>query len=136
MDTTSKIIVGVAIAVLLLVGAVFMFSKGGSTTEGAQSESGPLDAFAQCLGEKGAKFYGAFWCPHCQNQKAMFGSAQKHLPYVECSTTDGKGRLPVCEEVNIEGYPTWIFADNSRLSGEVELKVLAEKTGCELPTQQ
>ena len=45
-----------------------------------------LEPFAQCLKEEGAVFYGAFWCPHCQRTKAMFGSAAASLPYVECST--------------------------------------------------
>lgn len=89
-------------------------------------------AFAECLGEKGATFYGAFWCPHCQNQKAMFGAADKYLPYVECSTPDAKGQLPVCTEKEIKSYPTWEFADGSRLTGEIALETLATKTGCEL----
>jgi hypothetical protein len=94
-----------------------------------------LDAFATCLGEKGAKFYGAFWCPHCQNQKKMFGTAADKLPYTECSTADGKGMLQVCTDAKIEGFPTWVFADDSRLSGEVQLATLAEKTQCVLPTE-
>lgn len=99
----------------------------------APREPGKYDAFAQCLTEKGAVFYGAFWCPHCQNQKAMFGKSAKLLSYVECATPDGKGRLPICEEKKIEGYPTWEFADGSREAGEVPLRRLAEKTGCALP---
>ncbi|MEK7195547.1 MAG: hypothetical protein AAB655_02540 [Patescibacteria group bacterium] len=94
-----------------------------------------LDSFAQCLKDKGAVFYGAFWCPHCVNQKNMFGGSERLLPYVECSTSDGRSQLPVCKDKNIEGYPTWEFADSSRLSGEIQLKTLAEKTGCELPTK-
>lgn len=94
---------------------------------------GELDSFASCLGEKGAVFYGAFWCPHCQNQKKMFGKSEKKLPYVECSTSDGRSQLPICIEKKIEGYPTWEFADGSRLSGEIKLETLAEKTGCILP---
>lgn len=92
-----------------------------------------LDEFARCLEDKGAIFYGAFWCPHCQNQKAMFGRSQRLLPYVECSTPDGKSQLEVCKEKNIEGYPTWEFSDRSREAGEVPLARLAEKTGCKLP---
>ena len=92
-----------------------------------------LDQFAQCLGEQGATFYGAFWCPHCQNQKKLFGKSEKYLPYVECSTTNGSGQLPVCSEKGIESYPTWEFADGSRENGELSLSRLAEKTGCELP---
>jgi thiol-disulfide isomerase/thioredoxin len=32
---------------------------------------GKYDEFAKCLTDNGAKFYGAFWCPHCQAQKKM-----------------------------------------------------------------
>lgn len=96
----------------------------------APSKLGP---FAQCLKEKGATFYGAFWCPHCQAQKRMFGSAASELPYTECSTPNGQGQLQVCIDKGIQQYPTWEFADGSRLTGEVPLAQLAEKTGCELP---
>lgn len=95
--------------------------------------SGKLDGFAQCLNDKGAVFYGAFWCTHCQNQKKLFGPSAKLLPYVECSTPDGQSKLPRCTEKNIEGYPTWEFAEGSRLSGVLSLARLAEKTGCTLP---
>mgnify|MGYP003393960852 CR=1 FL=1 len=92
-----------------------------------------LDSFAQCLKDSGAKFYGAFWCSHCQNQKAEFGSAKRLLPYIECSTPDGKGQLKVCKDANIEGYPTWEFVDSSRVGGEMSLQALSEKTNCQLP---
>jgi len=98
----------------------------------SQNQPGKLDTFAQCLKDKGAVFYGAFWCPHCQNQKAMFGKSAKLLPYVECSTPDGKVQLQICKDKNIEGYPTWEFSDGSRESGEVPLNRLSEKTGCPL----
>lgn len=40
---------------------------------------------ARQLKVAGAHMYGAFWCGHCQEQKAMFGKqAQADLPYVEC----------------------------------------------------
>src|SRR3989344_3959499 len=90
---------------------------------------GQLDSFAVCLKDKGAVFYGAFWCPHCQNQKTMFGNSAKKLPYVECSNPSGSGQLQICTDKKIEGYPTWEFADGSRLTGEIPLSTLAEKTG-------
>ncbi|MDA1335105.1 MAG: hypothetical protein O2794_03800 [bacterium] len=95
---------------------------------------GPLDNFARCLEENNATFYGAFWCPHCQNQKALFGSSEKHIPYVECSTPDGKGQTEECSSKDITSYPTWEFGDESRILGEVSIRDLAEKTGCELPS--
>ena len=94
-----------------------------------------LDAFAQCLKEKKAVFYGAFWCSHCENQKALFGKSVTFLPYVECSAPDRKSQLSVCVEKGVKNYPTWDFPDGSREVGEVSLKKLAEKTGCELPQQ-
>lgn len=94
---------------------------------------GKLDAFATCLADEGSKFYGAFWCPRCGEQKAMFGRSARLIPYVECSTPDGRGQLDICVEAGIEGYPTWEFADGSRVSGVTSLDILAEKTSCELP---
>jgi thiol-disulfide isomerase/thioredoxin len=121
---------------LLWVLVAALFSWGIYAAVQYQSSPGELDGFASCLKEKGAIFYGAFWCPHCQNQKKMFGKSADMLAYVECSTPDGRGQYPVCVEKEIKGYPTWVFADGSRLSGEVELETLAEKTGCELPAKQ
>lgn len=97
------------------------------------AQPGKLDGFAKCLSDKGAKFYGAFWCSHCQNQKELFGASKNLLPYVECSEVDGTTQTKVCADAKVEGYPTWEFADKSRLSGEVNLQTLAEKTGCQLP---
>jgi thiol-disulfide isomerase/thioredoxin len=117
----------ITLIVALLIGGFWWYQN----HSGNQPEN--LDAFTQCLKDEGAVFYGAFWCPHCQNQKALFGESAELLPYTECSTPDGQGRLPVCEEKKIEGYPTWIFSDDTRKSGEVPLEELAVKTGCLLP---
>lgn len=117
-----------SIAFLVLAGIIGLSYRENNTP-------GKLDSFAQCLTQKGAIFYGAFWCPHCQNQKKMFGRSAKLLPYIECSTQNGQGQLPICNEKKIEGYPTWEFADGSRLGGEVPLSKLAEKTACILPQE-
>ena len=98
------------------------------------SQPGPLDDFAQCLKDKKVIFYGAFWCPHCQNQKKLFGRSASLLPYVECSTANGQGMLPICQDNQVTGYPTWVFPDETRESGEVQLATLAERSGCLLPT--
>ena len=99
----------------------------------ASTTTSKYNTFAQCLTDKGLKFYGAFWCPHCQAQKREFGGAVKLLPYVECSTPDGKGQMQVCIDEKIASYPTWVLPNGDRLSGEQSLKALAEKSGCSLP---
>lgn len=117
-------IVGIGVAVV-----VFVFVGFGIWN---RTQPGKYDTFAQCLGEKGAIFYGAFWCPHCQEQKAMFGNSKNKLPYTECSTPDGQGQLAVCKDVGVKSYPTWILKDGEHLNGAQPLATLAEKTGCEL----
>lgn len=118
--------VGITLVAVLLVGGFVFF---------AQQSSGPgkYDDFAKCLKDKGAVFYGAFWCPHCQNQKRMFGSSEQYLPFVECSTDDGKGQTQICKDKKIQNYPTWEFKDGSRKTGEVSLEDLAKVTSCQLP---
>jgi thiol-disulfide isomerase/thioredoxin len=93
---------------------------------------GQYDSFAECLKDNGAKFYGAFWCPHCQSQKREFGRSERLLSYIECSTPDGRGQTIECKEKGIQSYPTWIFANGEKITGEIPLATLAEKTGCQL----
>ena len=131
---TQKTIFFIVIIVLVLgaVGTFIIRGSGPTTTVN-------YDAFATCLKDKGAVFYGAFWCSHCQAQKKAFGSSQKLLPYVECSTPDAAGQLKVCADKKIESYPTWILADgtiipdDSPVGAGVKLETLATKTGCVLP---
>jgi hypothetical protein len=99
------------------------------------SETGPGDAFAKCLTDAGTVMYGAYWCPHCLNQKEAFGDAWDYVNYVECSLPNRAGSTQVCTDAGIESYPTWEFADGSRQSGEVPLTTLAELTGCVLPVE-
>ena len=126
MQKQTKFIIFILVVVIIIGGVGLYF---GLKTE----KPGKLDQFAQCIKSSGAVFYGTFWCPHCQAQKKAFGSSVKYLPYVECSTPDGQGQLDICKANGIEGYPTWVFKDQTRLSGEIKLETLAEKTQCPLP---
>lgn len=128
----QKIILGVVGLLIAASVGIFMLSPQNSPLTGS-IPPGTYAPLAQCLTDAGAVFYGAFWCPHCQAQKRLFGDAADLLPYVECSTPDGEGQLPICAEAEIKSYPTWVFADGTRLSGEVPLATLAEKTNCILP---
>jgi hypothetical protein len=118
--------ISIGIIVVVIVAALILLQR-------ASDKPGKLDTFAACLGDQGATFFGAFWCPHCAQQKAMFGSSVEFLPYKECSTPDSKGQTQICIDAGIQSYPTWQFADGSRVTGVQELSTLAEKTGCPLP---
>jgi hypothetical protein len=125
---SKNTIISIFIIIIALGSILFFVNK-------ADQKPGQYDEFASCLAEEEATFYGAFWCQHCQSQKALFGrKSAKLLPYVECSTPDGKSSTQVCIDAEIESYPTWEFADGSRENGLVSLETLAEKTSCELPS--
>ena len=117
------------IVMLVIIGGVVWLVR-------TPGKPGELDAFAQCIKDSGATYYGAFWCPNCKNQEARFGRSAKLLPRIECSTPDGKGQLQVCKEAKVEGYPTWDFADGTREVGNLPLERLSQFTGCSLPAQE
>jgi hypothetical protein len=112
----------VAVLVAAIIGGIVWYGD----------RPGEYDTFATCIAKSGATFFGAFWCPHCQAQKKLFGTSAKLLPYEECSTADGQSQLPACKEKGIESYPTWFFKDGTKKSGEISLEDLATFTGCPL----
>ncbi|HET9942890.1 MAG TPA: vitamin K epoxide reductase family protein [Terriglobia bacterium] len=94
-------------------------------------------ALAEHLSNSGnVKFYGASWCPHCQDQKALFGAAAKRLPYVECSP-DGQGapQAPVCANLEIKSYPTWII-NGKRIEQVMTMTDLANATNFRAPVSK
>jgi len=93
------------------------------------SAPGPEDpwvmALAEHLTKSDVKFYGASWCPHCAEQKKLFGGSVNRIPYIECSPGGPQApQAPVCREKNIESYPTWII-DGQRYTGIQQLDELA-----------
>jgi hypothetical protein len=100
---------------------------------GLRKRGSRLDAFAKCLAGKQAKMYGAYWCPHCADQKEMFGSSFQYVPYVECGVPGSRDEAQVCKDAGIKHFPTWQFADAERLEGTIALQALGIKTGCALP---
>lgn len=85
---------------------------------------------AQHLVDIGATMYGAWWCPHCHDQKQLFGQeAAKIIPYVEC---DGQGQNPqveLCRSVDeVRGFPTW-EVNGQFYGGAQPLAVLAQASG-------
>lgn len=130
----QKFILGAV--VILIAGAIglFVFMPQKAAAPTTEIPAGKYTDLAECIAKSGAKFYGAFWCPHCKAQKELFGDAAEKLPYVECSTPDGKEVNQICKDAGVEGYPTWVFANGTRATGEVPLASLASSTSCTLPT--
>ena len=67
------------------------------------------DSFAQCLSARQAKMYGLYWCPHCIEQKEMFGDAFHYVPYVECAIKNSSEMAPECKIAGVKLFPSWQF---------------------------
>jgi hypothetical protein len=117
----------------IMIAAAIVVVFAGAYYFGWHRRTGRLDVFAQCLTTKQVKMYGAYWCPHCEDQKEKFGSSFDYAPYVECGIKGSKGIEQVCTQAGIKRFPTWVFADGTRVEGAQELTFLGEKTGCSLP---
>jgi hypothetical protein len=100
---------------------------------GLRKRGNRLDAFARCLATKQATMYGAYWCPHCADQKEMFRSSFQYVPYVECGVPGSRDEAPVCKDAGVKHFPTWQFGDGERREGTQTLQALGSKTGCALP---
>lgn len=119
-DLGQLLFYGIIVTVLVLLsvfglyataggGGMASSSGSGRTGPPVTAKSGPAEiALAQHLSSIDAREYGAYWCPHCYDQKQLFGrEAAAQLPYVECDP-DGRNAQPDrCREAGIRSYPTW-----------------------------
>jgi glutaredoxin len=86
-------------------------------------------ALVEYLAANGAKFYGAYWCDHCQKQKSLFGAtAAAKLPYIECAADGENSQRQLCKDKDIKYFPTWVI-DGKYFTGTKDLKELAKMTG-------
>lgn len=131
-DRGQLFFLGTIIAMITLIGSIAW---------GASIGRGPIDAatitdaagnpyfvvnntsgqaeigLAKHLKQTGATMYGAYWCPHCCEQKQFFGKeALADFPYVECAEGGKEAQIETCQKVLGEaenqlnqkpGYPTW-----------------------------
>jgi len=118
----KKRIIKWSIFLIILIGLVYwVFSS--------YNAPGKYDNLAKCMTEKGMVMYGTDWCPHCINQKALFGKSFKLITYKNCDYNK-----VVCDLNNVTGYPTWISPEK-RFEGEQTIEALASATGCEIDPQ-
>ena len=91
------------------------------------------DGFAKCLSSKQVKMYGAYWCPHCAEQKEEFGKSFQYVNYVECAIHGSREMTPACQAAGVLHYPSWQFGTSPLVEGKFPLQELSDKTGCSLP---
>lgn len=130
----NGLIVGM-ISFVVILGAYHSFNPAlNSSSIGAEYQitttSGPTElALAQHLQKIGVKNYGAYWCPHCQEQKELLGQqAFAMIDYIECDPQGKNSQSQLCNAVGITGYPTWEI-QGELYPGKLSLDHLADLSG-------
>jgi len=118
----------------VIIGALLVAAFGVTYYFGYHRRAHRYDEFARCLSQRGVKMYGAYWCPHCTEQKELFDAAFKYAPYVECGVQGNTSQMQqVCSDAGIKHFPTWQFPPvGERVEGIESLDDLSFRTGCPL----
>lgn len=103
-------------------------TRSSSTSSVSTADSRSIAGLAAYLRKIGAKMYGAYWCPHCSQQKELFGAAFRSIDYVECDPGGANARPSLCKSAKITGYPTWEIK-GKLYPGTQSLEELAKLSG-------
>lgn len=141
-DIGQLVFTGILVAMVSSIGALGLYnsvsspaasvSTPGIVAPAVTTTSGPAQlALARHLREIGAKEYGAYWCPHCHDQKMLFGKeAGALIDYIECDPRGQNSRAQLCQAAaaNVKGFPTWEIKGQF-YSGTQSLEKLADLSG-------
>lgn len=134
------LLIGITTTMITLIGTLGIYAavSNPGTNSIASPNAAPLVVsasgsaeieLAQHLKQIGARMYGAYWCPHCHEQKELFGKEADHIvPYVECADDGKNSQVALCRLTGITGFPTWEI-NGQLFSGVQDLNKLAELSG-------
>ena len=154
-DVGQLVLTFFLVGMVVLIGSLGVYANAGLTSQGtdpsAPGQTGPAIttpsgqaelALARHLKQVGAKMYGAYWCPHCHDQKQLFGvEAAREITYVECDPSGQNGQPETCQAVGQKveqasgerfGFPTWEVNGQYYL-GTQSLEQLADASGYQGP---
>lgn len=123
----QKWIIGIVVGIMAMAGIFFSLSSAKPSIELAKEV--PLTPFGQYLKDNGVKFYGASWCPHCQNMKKELGDGTWQAVYIECAPKGTNNLTKECEDAKIEAFPTFVLKDGTTKTGEMPIKDFKDFVG-------
>jgi len=138
-DVGQLFFTGALVSVVVLVGTLGVYNATDPNSVVADGAVGPPITtvsnasdltLAQHLQSLNARMFGAYWCPHCHDQKQLFGEqAFKLITYVECAPDGSRAQPDLCASYpEITGYPTWEIGGEF-YSGRQTLEQLADISG-------
>lgn len=147
--------IGVITLMVTLIGTLALYAPinakltpqptaSGSPTQGIESPITTTSSTAEIelakhLKKIGAKMYGAYWCPHCHDEKQLFGKeAAQIINYIECDPGGVNPQTALCQQIlekakkqsgqEVVGFPTWEI-NGKFYMGTQTLTDLANRSG-------
>ena len=137
-DLGQPLFIGFIAAILTLTTTAVVYSSSNRPTITADGHSPPVVTtesspssitLAEHLQVSNIIYYGAYWCPHCHDQKQLFGKeAAKKLNYVECDPRGVQAQPEACQSAGVRSFPTW-EVDGQLYPGVQNLTRLADLSG-------
>lgn len=149
-DLGQLLFIWVIVAVVTLTGTLAVYAGANGTGVSKDNPGPPITTvssqaeveLAKHLKSVGAVMYGAYWCPHCHDQKQLFGKeAFAQINYIECAEDVPNSGVAQCRAIAPKvkeatgqdfGFPTWEI-NGKFLVGTQTLEQLAEATGYQGP---
>lgn len=132
LSASYIVVLSLAVAAAVILGAALVQAEKFGSPGHITSGYAPADSFqtglAMYMGQRGAVMYGSYKCPHCNQQKQMFGGAFKYIKYVECNPGGENANPSLCLAKGIINYPTWEI-DGRFYEGAMPLEDLASISG-------
>jgi len=133
LSVSYILVLSLAVAATVILGAALVqaekFGSSGEPPSAGQSQANPFQTgLAMYMGQHGAVMYGSYKCPHCNQQKKLFGDAFKYIKYVECNPTGENANPSLCLAKGIVNYPTWEI-DGRFYEGAMPLEDLSNISG-------
>jgi len=138
---------GFLLSIVVIIGGLIWSSSVDPNTEKSQLQSqgvAPMVksessfstiSLAKHLTANNIILYNAYWCPHCHDQKEMFGKdAVKELLLVECAADGINSQAELCKQKGITGYPSWEIQGEIK-SGVKSLNELADVSNYKGPKE-
>tara|TARA_B100001250_G_scaffold59937_1_gene46746 strand:+ start:1220 stop:2161 length:942 start_codon:yes stop_codon:yes gene_type:complete len=132
---------GIILSLIILLGGLFWSASvdpnSSNSFESSQGMPPAIEtvsssssiSLAKHLQKNNVVLYNAYWCPHCHEQKEMFGKeAVSHLLLVECAIDGKNSQRELCQQKGITGFPSWEINGEIQ-SGVKSLTELADMTG-------
>ncbi len=115
-----------SLVAVVVLAAAFLLPQ--SLGPAAKADAAYREALARHLTAQGAVMYGAYWCPHCAEQKRLFGDAFRYVNYVECDPGGSNPQPQLCQQKGVRAYPTWEIGGRM-YEGTMTLEELANLSG-------